>query len=378
MEGVVGQDYLGKALRCAETSEWLDWLRENLTMGGVSLPIEEVSVLYVERALDLADRIEQAHRTLPVALRHKLVGSAIVYQCWDAQREMILRRKWPRKRAPLRCVEAVGYVRPVGRSGRHHLVQGHDGYQYVITLGTGLWSETMPAGEVIAAELARMFGLKMAECAIVEVTPDVLRIADAHRAGEFRRQRDHRECCFGSQFVDVPSVQVGCTEEAAAPVPDILAGKLLDMMVFDNWMLNWRPREFAVLTPDSSGLTDLIFFDNSQCFVGGDWFKYAESTHAQRSAGVGGTLHARVLEDLGRSLGGVLKIDMNPIWELAFEMPESWYGGNRPAVIGLLQAIERRKFDLGPLFAQWFLKTGPFRKTVESVHRLEEKACGVG
>jgi hypothetical protein len=43
-------------LHVVEVSEWLDWLRRELTLGGISLPEEETAVLFIEHALHLAHR----------------------------------------------------------------------------------------------------------------------------------------------------------------------------------------------------------------------------------------------------------------------------------------------------------------------------------
>ena len=188
------------SLLLVETSEWFDWLRRELPLGGVRLPDEETAVWFIERALHLADRTRVTYHHLPETLRYRLLKASIVYQCWERQKSIQEKAGWKRGTGTLAAVNAVSYVSALDTVGRHHLVDASDGFQYVITLSNRLWTETLPATEIICNELARLFGLNVPGAAVVAMNPDLLRLADSSCKSSSKPKRRSPEFCCGFRY----------------------------------------------------------------------------------------------------------------------------------------------------------------------------------
>jgi len=341
----MNENDLAHLLHVVEVSEWFDWLRMELPLGAIRLPTEETLVLFTERALHLADRVQRA-RSLPDSLRHKLIKASIIYQCWELRKEARLKdRPWV---MVLREVTAISYLRPLGVSGRHHLVKGDDGCTYVITLSNGQPTDTLPATEIICTELARHLGLPVPPSAVVTVGPRILSSADANRTVEGREERWMAESCSGFEYVDAPCVHTGYERPSRFPSWQDLR-HYWGAMVFDSWVLNWRHRKYAECVDPLTGKSRLVFFDHSHCFMDADWLT-ASRTHWDSGILAHPPVHhdddkayLRSWCDKARSL------DLNPIYEVAFRIPSQWYGGDREKVAFVVEMIERRKWDLRPM-----------------------------
>jgi hypothetical protein len=76
--------------------------------------------------------------------------------------------------ATLRGFEAIRYIQPMTDIKRHHLTEAADGFRYVVTLTSDLYTEPLPATEMIRNELARLMGLTVPSAAVVAVSPELL------------------------------------------------------------------------------------------------------------------------------------------------------------------------------------------------------------
>jgi hypothetical protein len=337
-------DYVS-SLSLVETSEWFDWLRSNLPLGGINLPSEEASVLFIERARHLAARVRATYGHTPSQLEQTFIKGLIIYQCWDLQKGLRETSRRPRRSAILREVAAVSYLRPLGKSGRHHLVEANDGSQYVITVPTGLWTETLPATEVICNALARLAGFTVPSSAVVAVGPQLLRFADVN-GPEWLRVKPRRSAvrCCGFRYVCAsPTDSNPLEEELDRKIRDQFLGALM----FNNWVMNSRPVKYTLCRDDTTGRLHPIFFDHSQCFERSDWNRFACPPAYPRSfACANAPLQRGDEAHLVRWVGRIENLDLNPIWELAFELPSSWYGSRRPLLVSVLDRLSMRKWSL--------------------------------
>ena len=327
-----------------ETSEWFDWLRQDLLLGGLVLPNEESAVWMIQRALHLADRLRGTYRHLPESLREQFVRSQIVYQCWKEQRDRCERSGRLIRPALLSRVKATAYLKKLGTSGRHHLIEADDGFSYVVTVASGLWTEFVPATEILCCELARQMGLSVPVSAVVVLSPEHLRKAQ-ESGSDWRRPEGRftvQECC-GFRYVE--------TDEADTDIYKIalrsraLRTRLLGALLFNVWVGNRRTGRFALRDKGTVRGLQVVFFDYSECFWGSWWSEFtAKSEFADLCANV--QLSGTDGEDLRRWARKIRKIDMNPFWELAFQIPHEWYGGNRVRLVDTLQVVEGRRYYL--------------------------------
>jgi hypothetical protein len=333
---------VASSLLIVETSEWFDWLRRELTLGGINLPDEETSVFFIERALHLADRVRGTYRHLPDAVGYKLIKASIVYQCWEKQREITEKTGWNQKSIGLAAVSAISYVGLLGTSGRHHLINASDGFQYVITLPSHLWTETLPATEMICNELARLLGIRVPGAAMVSIGWKLLRLADANCKGWPEPKRRGSEFCCGFRYLG----PVGAADAIRSRPGRKCSKQRLGALVFDIWTLNLSPREFLSVSKASTGKSEIILFNHSHCLSGSKWAEFEDSTsHSCPSPQLAaGTVTS--LDELWPWVNRASMMDLNPLWEIVSQMPPQWYGHRRAYVASVLEKLSARRGDL--------------------------------
>jgi hypothetical protein len=338
-----------RALGMAEVSEWFDWMRREIPSGAVILPDEETAAAFAAHALRLRDRIRQMHRHLPITLENRLLESAIVYQCWDLQRRLYAKTKWPGaapRVATLSRVEASRYIGPVGPRWGYHLVEARDGLQYTVTVPTGFDTETIPATEIICNRLARLVGLTVRDVAAVLIDRKLL------GGGDMRGGRAHREpgrapqFCAG--FLYPKQHQPGKpSREGLFPPGQRSRRSLIGAMVLDTWTLNLLPREWSTDLNDATGRSECTLASNAGGLAGGDWLRFIGSTHESLPAVQAVATTVRRWEQIDPGVQKIACANLNPIWELAFQMPPSWYGNCRRTLSHVLDKLGSRQWDLG-------------------------------
>lgn len=333
------EDFVRRALHSAEASEWFDWLRRELPLGGVHLPDEEDSVWLISQALHLSYRLQGVYGHLPEPLRQRMLKAAIVYQCWEQQRNLRERLRVPRRSDILPLVSATAYLHPIGKSGRHHVLEANDGCRYVVTIPTGLWTDNLPATEAICNQLARLLGLAVPTPAEVVVGAEVLRRSDMHKREHMRpRERNGSSRCLGLRFVEASGA--AC---AQGPLRPSLRNELLGALVFDLWVANFRAGKYFVLLDEGTRSSRIVLYDHSQCLAG-SWELFSRPHHVR--------LCPRVNLDRGdeqvimKWLKRAKDVDFNSLWELIFEMPLVWYANRRAAVAMLLEDLSARRSSL--------------------------------
>ena len=334
------KELVARCLEITEVSEWFDWLRRELPLGGVHLPDEETSVWLISGALRLAYRVQGIYGHLPDGLRDRLVKALVVYQCWERQHDLRERLAIPHRMQILPTVGATGYVRPIGTSGFHHVLDANDGFRYVVTVPGGLWTDTISATEVVCNQLARLLGLVVPTPAVVVVDPELLRQCDLGMR-EFARPRVRnapRRCC-GFRFLEARPM-----ENAASALPEGLRGELLGALLYDLWVVNYRGGRYLLLKDDTTGKLRVGLYDHSRCLCGSAWSLFSGYSHVRLCR------HVRVdREDEGpirKWLKRAKAVDFNSLWELAFEMPVSWYGNKRRSLALLLEDLAARRSSL--------------------------------
>jgi len=345
-----------RALGIAEISEWFDWMRREIPRGGIVLPPEETAASFAGHALRLRDRIRNTYRHLPISLENHLIESAIVYQCWELHKDLYSNADWPevRRNAALITVAAERYVRPVGVSWGYHLVEGRDGFRYLITVPTGLDTETVPATEVICNRLARLVGLTVPDVAIVSVEGDLLCGNDTRPGRAHRAPRHAPELCAGYRYLEPPGRP---PREKPFPLDRRNARHLMGALVFDTWTLNLLPRQWSSDFSQATGRIEVALVGDAGGLAGGDWSRFLGSTHLSLPGVQAIAAKVRRWEQIGPWIGKMAGADLNPIWELAFQMRPLWYGGCGRTLSHVLDKLSRRQWDLARALHN-FIKEG--------------------
>jgi hypothetical protein len=339
-----GQEYL----EVVETSEWFDWMRTEIVEGGLNLPSSETSTLFAAKALHLASRIQSIYKHLPAPLKLSLVKAAIVYQCWEWENRIQKQAKWPgaRNRGALRSLEGVRYIRKLGEGPDHHLVEANDGSEYVVTVSTthGYCGTTMAATEILCNELARMLGLRVAGAAVIKLSPALLISASKGNTGWTRRCRDSELCC-GFNHV------AAAKGSSDATVPDVRCSgrdsrQLVGALVLDIWTLNLSPRAWVWAVSQTTGRFEATFVNDSQCLMGSDWGNFLKADSKSLPGPQGIAARVKGWKQIDPWLSRIDSMNLNRLWELAFQMPSQWYAGDRRVLCALLDKLSQRQWDL--------------------------------
>jgi hypothetical protein len=350
---------VGRALVEVEISEWFDWARRELVAGGLDLPSEEALVAFTGHALRLRDRIKVLYRHVPLSLEKRLIQSAIVYQSWGLNRKMSAQAKWPgaNRAQSLIAVDAIGYISPVGPEWGCHLIRGRDGFQYIVTVPSGFPCEKVLASQVICNSLARSFGLAVPRVAIISIDAGLRKDAHDSRPGRAHQTRRGTELCAGFRYGDsTPSYAP--TQDKRRMTPRNIRQQL-GSLVFDIWTMSLLPRQWLSGFNEATGKVDSILVDNNGGLAGGDWIRFLASEIKSLVAPQASAANVRRWEQLDPWISRAIGLDLNPLWEIAFQMPPEWYGCDRQILASVLGKLATRGWELSRA-AHHFVEMGYF------------------
>jgi hypothetical protein len=342
-----------------EISEWFDWARRELVAGGLGLSTEETLVAFTGRALILRDRIRVLYRHIPPSLERRLIQSAIIYQSWKLNRETCAQAEWPgaNRTESLVVVDAREYSGPVGPEWGSHLIRGQDGFQYIITVPSGFRRDTLLATQMICNTLARSFGLVVPRAAIVSVESGLLKGAHDSRPGRQHLARRGLQLCAGFRYVDGrPSDDPTQHKRTLTPRD---RRQFLGSLVFDIWTMNLLPREWLSAFDEATGGVASILVDNSGGLAGGDWARFRASDFTSLPAPQATAAKVKNWKQLDPWISRAIGLDLNPLWNTAFEMPPEWYGCNKEDLASVLGKLGSRAWDL-PRAVHYFIQMGYF------------------
>jgi hypothetical protein len=338
-----------RALGITEISEWFEWMRREIPRGGLALPPEETAALFAGHALLVRDRIKNIyHHHLPAPLEHRFIESALVYQCWRLARHLYATVKWPeaRRAGSLVTIEAERYIRPVGDGWGRHLVEGSDGLRYVVIVPTGHQSETKPATEVICNRLSRLLGLSVPDAVVVVVGARLLSLSRDTRPGlgSIPAVKATPRLCAGFRYADSSPSDILPLRDQHLSARNLR--QLVGSMTVDIWTLNLAERKWSSAFSQVTSRNELTLEGGGGCLSGGDWHRFLGAFSASEPASQAIALDVKKWDRIRPWLRRIADVDMNPIWELVFQMPPEWYGGRRRLVMEVLDKLESRKFGL--------------------------------
>jgi hypothetical protein len=338
-----------RALGIAEISEWFEWMRREIPKGGLALPPEETAALFAGHALLVRDRIKNIYlHHLPPPLEQRFIESALVYQCWRLARHVYATAKWPeaRRAGALVTIDAERYIRPVGDGWGRHLVEGRDGLRYVVIVPTGHQSETKPATEVICNRLSRLLGLSVPDAAVVVVSARLLSLSRDTRPGlgPVPAVKATPKLCAGFRYGDSSPSDILPLRDQHLSARNLR--QLVGSMTLDIWTLNLAERKWSSTFSQVTSRDELTLEGGGGCLSGGDWHRFLGAFATSEPAPQAIALDVRRWDRIRPWLRRIAEVNMNPIWELVFQMPPEWYGGRRRLVMEVLDKLESRRFGL--------------------------------
>ena len=254
-------------------------------------------------------------------------------------------------------LRALGHIRRMRGGAQSHLMRCSDGHYYVVKFQNNPQHTRILVNEMLGTRIAARMGLPTAPVAVVEVTPELIRLTP-ELCVEMPRARV--PCTpglqFGSRYPADPH-QVAMLDF----LPDDLLpqvrnlGEFAGMLAFDKFTCNTNGRQALFFRPTLSngGAADsayeAVMIDQGFCFNAGEWnFPDAPLRGLYSRNRVYEGIHGREafepwLERINRN------ITDSVLHQLVGEIPPEWYGDDLDAVQRLAEQLLCRKSRVGEL-----------------------------
>ncbi len=238
------------------------------------------------------------------------------------------------------------------RGGAHsHLMHCSDEAPYVVKFLNNPQHPRVLVAEYFGTKLAALLGLPVPECALVEVTEDLIEetpgLTVISIGGELVPCLPGIQ--FGSKFVG--GFFPGMTQDY---LPENLLAKVMNLqdfvgaLVFDKWTHNDDGRQAVFHKRLRQRRYTAAFIDQGYCFGAGSWeFKDAplKSTYARNLpyAEVSGW------KSFEPWLSRMKNLEEQAVWEIARTVPLEWYGGLVHEIEALVEKLMQRRADVAEL-----------------------------
>jgi HipA-like protein len=254
-------------------------------------------------------------------------------------------------------LRALGHIRRMRGGAQSHLMRCSDGHYYVVKFQNNPQHTRILVNEMLGTRIAARMGLPTAPVAVVEVTPELIRLTP-ELCVELPRTRV--PCTPGLQFgsrIPVDPHRVTVLDY----LPDDMlpqAGNLGDfagMLVFDKFTCNTNGRQVIFFKLQPSGDVNgsityaVVMIDQGFCFNAGEWnFPDAPLRGLYSRNRVYEGVHGREafepwMERINRN------ITESVLHQLVGEIPPEWYGDDLDSVQRLAEQLLKRKSRVAEL-----------------------------
>lgn len=254
-------------------------------------------------------------------------------------------------------LRALGHIRRMRGGAQSHLMRCSDGHYYVVKFQNNPQHTRILVNEMLGTRIAARMGLPTTPVAVVEVTPELIRLTP--------------ELC-----VEMPRARVPCTpglqfgsrypaDPHRAVMLDFLPDDLLrqvrnlgdfaGMLAFDKFTCNTNGRQALFFRPvlNNGGAADAayeaVMIDQGFCFNAGEWnFPDAplRGLYSRNRVYEGIRGHEAFepwMERINRN------ITDSVLHQLVGEIPPEWYGDDLDAVQRLAEQLLHRKSRVAEL-----------------------------
>jgi hypothetical protein len=268
------------------------------------------------------------------------------------------------------CISAVQHLRPLRGGAQSHLLRASDGLCYVTKFQNNPQHIRVLANEMLATKLGLALGLPMPRAEVIEVSDWFIQHTEELRLELGGSKIPYRS---GTQL---GSLYVGC--ESSGMTLDYLPRELLEsvfnvedfarVLVLDKWTCNSDGRQAIFCRKASrSQRYTATFIDQGYCFNAGEW-TFPDSP--ARGAYANNCVYGGVMgwEAFEPALSRAEEIDAHTIWQLAAEIPEEWYEGDRDGLHRLVETLHHRRGAIRKLITEFRRSSrSPFRNWRDSV-----------
>jgi len=309
-----------------ETSEWFEWMREELPKGGINLPGEETATLFVVNSVRYAERVREVYKHLPSNFYNLFIEAGIIHQCWNKHRtEYKHLSQNPDHQFKFTGIRALRCLRSF--NDHSHVMDGSDGNRYIVKFPKSD-SETLLATEALCTEIARMMGLPTPRLNLVAVDRELARDLGISTRGWPRYMlRGDSYQCLGRL------VESEVTDQPSRKMMNKASKLLIGGLIFDILTANGTERMPAYRMTES-GTEPFFLCDKS--LMCGNWQAFIHPRSEDKIGNVTSAVDVRSVDQLDVWIKRAQGIDFNEVWKLAFEIPSEWYGGHRMLLTNVL------------------------------------------
>jgi hypothetical protein len=253
------------------------------------------------------------------------------------------------------CISAVQHLRPLRGGAQSHLLRASNGACYVTKFQNNPQHIRVLANEMLATKLGLALGLPMPRAEVIEVSDWLIQHTQELRIA---LGGSKIPCRSGKQL---GSLYVGC--ESSGMTLDYLPRELLEsvfniedfprVLVLDKWTCNSDGRQAIFYRKASrSQRYTATFIDQGYCFNAGEW-TFPDSP--LRGAYANNCVYGGVMgwEAFEPALSRAEEIDAHTIWQLAADVPEEWYEGDRDGLHRLVETLHHRRWGTRKLITEF-------------------------
>ena len=273
-------------------------------------------------------------------------------------------------------VRALQWNRKMRGGAHSHLMHCSDGAPYVVKFLNNPQHPRVLVAEYLGTKLAALLGLPVPECALVEVTENLIEKTPGLTVSGIGGE--DVPCLpgiqFGSKFVG--GLLPGMTQDY---LPEDLLAKVRNLqdfagaLIFDKWTYNADGRQAVFHKRLLQRRYGAVFVDQGYCFGAGSW----EFKDLPLRGVYGRNLpYAKVSgwKSFEPWLSQLKTLDEQAVWEIAQAVPLEWYGGVVYEIEALVEKLMRRRANIADFIDSFRTSSrNPFPGWV-STHALGE--CG--
>lgn len=249
---------------------------------------------------------------------------------------------------------AVEHVRKMRGGAQSHLMRGSDGGYYVVKFQNNPQSIRVLANEFLASRIALLLGLPVPEVKIINVSDWLI-----ENTSELRiTSAGYSVRCKGG----LQAASRYLADKERGPIFDYMPTRMLPRvinladfarcLVFDKWLSNADGRQAVFLRSSPVGSYSAHFVDHGFCFNGGEWTFPNLPLHGvfNRHAVYE---HVFGWESFEPVLSRTEQMTEDDLWRCACQLPQTWYLGNHPALMRLIETLHTRRFLIPELITKF-------------------------
>jgi hypothetical protein len=327
-------------LKFEEFSHWREWIRNDLVLGGLDTPSEEICLLFATRAVTLTDTLFGHCDKMEdqKSIRNQLIQALILQLCWGRELELHKKSKLRQQLDP--TLPSLEGRELIARKHNECVMEASDGHHYSVTFPS-LGSETALATQMICLELARVLGLPVPKARLILVSSQLALRAGIH-PDYAARNNSKSFNCLGTRM-EPEQLGISSANERHLPISLRSSRYISGALMLNVLTLNLIPEELTFRAID--GHAEPFFRQFSHCLMDADWDRFVKAKGCEQVPMVFAD-KIKSYEQLETWIKRIEQIDFEHICEIAIKLPPEWYDYKPTLIAAVINKLSERSRDL--------------------------------